>query len=80
MSLPISQDSAETVLHFLNIFEGILYIVLLVTAIICARYIIKTLKATRNPKGYPHKCVHSLADPADRRNAYRCSKSCIEVN
>jgi hypothetical protein len=69
----VIQASAQTVLHFLDILEGILYITLLVTAIICARCIIKAVKATRKPKGYPHKYVHPLPDPADRRNAYRCS-------
>jgi hypothetical protein len=69
----VIKASAETVLYFLDIFEGILTIALLVTAIICARCIIKAVKTTIKPKGYPHKYVHPLPDPADRRNAYRCS-------
>jgi hypothetical protein len=69
----VIQASAETVLHFLDIFESILYIALLVTAIICARWIIKAVKATRKPKWYLHKYVHPLPGPADRRDAYRCS-------
>jgi hypothetical protein len=69
----VIQASTETVLHFLDIFEGILYIALLVTAIICALCIIKAVNATRKPKWYRHKYVHPLPGPADRINAYRCS-------
>ena len=76
----VIQASAKTVLYFLNIFEDVLYIILLVTTIICARSIIKAVKATRKPKEYPHKYVHPLPDPADRRNAYRCSVSFSSTN
>jgi hypothetical protein len=56
------QASAETVLYFLDIFEGILFIASLVTAIICVRCIVKAVRSTRKPKGYPHKYVHPLPE------------------
>ena len=60
------QASAETVLHFLDIFEGILFIALLVTVIICTLCVIKAVKATRKSSGYPHKNVLSPGRQSSR--------------